>query len=114
MARDYYEVLGVSRTASAEELQQAYRRLARRHHPDVNKDPGAEERFKEVSEAYDVLSDPESRRRYNAFGPDFRSVPPGAEQRGRRRPERLALDRPVRHPPVVDRRHHQGRRRGHR
>lgn len=80
MARDYYEVLGVPRTASAEELQQAYRRLARRHHPDVNKDPGAEDRFKEVNEAYQVLSDPDTRARYDRFGPDFRQVPEGAER----------------------------------
>jgi curved DNA-binding protein len=80
VARDYYEVLGVPRTASAEELQQAYRRLARRHHPDVNKDPGAEDRFKEVNEAYQVLSDPDTRARYDRFGPDFRQVPEGAER----------------------------------
>ncbi|MDT0301302.1 J domain-containing protein [Streptomonospora wellingtoniae] len=75
MARDYYEVLGVGRNASAEEIQQAYRRLARRHHPDVNSDPSAEERFKEVNEAYQVLSDPQTRSRYDAFGPDFQRVP---------------------------------------
>lgn len=73
--RDFYEALGVSRTATPEEIQRAYRTLARRYHPDVNKDPEAEERFKEVSEAYQVLSDPETRRRYDAFGPDFRQVP---------------------------------------
>jgi curved DNA-binding protein len=78
--RDYYEVLGVPRTAGAEELQQAYRRLARRHHPDVNKDPEAEERFKEVNEAYQVLSDPGTRARYDRFGPNFRQVPEGAER----------------------------------
>ncbi|HEX4907833.1 MAG TPA: DnaJ domain-containing protein, partial [Actinomycetes bacterium] len=55
MARDYYEALGVPRTADADQLQEAYRRLARRYHPDVNKDPGAEEQFKEVNEAYHVL-----------------------------------------------------------
>jgi curved DNA-binding protein len=73
--RDFYEALGVSRTATPEEIQRAYRTLARTYHPDINKDPGAEERFKEISEAYDVLSDPETRRRYDAFGPDFRQVP---------------------------------------
>jgi curved DNA-binding protein len=78
--RDYYEVLGVPRTASAEELQQAFRRLARTYHPDVNKDPGAEERFKEVNEAYQVLSDPDTRARYDRFGPAFRQVPEGAER----------------------------------
>ena len=79
MARDYYEALGVSRTASTEEIQRAYRKLARQHHPDVNRDPGAEERFKEVSEAYSVLSDPDTRKRYDRFGPDFRQVPEGYE-----------------------------------
>ena len=77
--RDFYEALGVSRSASPEEIQQAYRKLARTYHPDVNKDPGAEERFKEVSEAHDVLSDPETRRRYDAFGHDFRQVPPDVD-----------------------------------
>jgi curved DNA-binding protein len=78
-ARDFYETLGVSRDASAEDLQRAYRKLARTYHPDVNKDPGAEDRFKEVSEAYEVLSDPDKRRRYDAFGPDFRQVPPDVD-----------------------------------
>jgi curved DNA-binding protein len=80
VARDYYEVLGVPRTASAEELQQAYRQLARRYHPDVNKDPNAEERFKEINEAYQVLSDPDTRARYDRFGPAFRQAPEGAER----------------------------------
>jgi curved DNA-binding protein len=79
-APDFYEVLGVSRTATAEELQRAYRRLARTYHPDVNKDPEAETRFKEISEAYDVLSDPDTRRRYDRFGPMYRQVPEGADE----------------------------------
>jgi curved DNA-binding protein len=74
MARDYYDVLGVDRSASAEELQSAFRSLARRYHPDINSDPAAEERFKEVNEAYHVLADPDSRSRYDRFGPDFRQV----------------------------------------
>ncbi|MFD2079477.1 DnaJ C-terminal domain-containing protein [Actinopolymorpha cephalotaxi] len=73
--RDFYRILGVPRTATREEIQRAYRRLARENHPDVNKDPGAEDRFKDVSEAYDVLSDPDLRKRYDVFGADFRRVP---------------------------------------
>jgi curved DNA-binding protein len=84
-ARDFYEVLGVRRDASQDEIQQAYRKLARQYHPDVNKDPGAEDRFKEISEAYAVLSDPSQRRRYDAFGPDFRQVPEDADPQAWRR-----------------------------
>ncbi|MCU1355108.1 MAG: heat shock protein DnaJ protein [Acidimicrobiales bacterium] len=73
--RDFYDVLGVPRTASQDEIQRAYRKLARTVHPDVNKDPGAEDRFKDIAEAYDVLSDPDARTRYDAFGHDFRKVP---------------------------------------
>jgi len=68
MARDYYEILGVSRDADKEEIKQAYRRLARKFHPDVNKEAGAEERFKEINRAYEVLSEPEIRTRYDRFG----------------------------------------------
>jgi curved DNA-binding protein len=74
-SRDFYEDLGVPRTASQEEIQRAYRKLARKFHPDVNKAPDAEERFKDISEAYSVLSDPDQRKRYDAFGADFRRVP---------------------------------------
>lgn len=66
--RDYYDVLGVSRTASADEIKGAFRRMARQYHPDVNKNPDAEERFKELNEAYAVLSDPEKRSIYDRFG----------------------------------------------
>ncbi|PSO65909.1 MAG: molecular chaperone DnaJ [Cyanobacteria bacterium QS_7_48_42] len=68
MAGDYYEILGVSRDASKEDVKGAFRRLARKYHPDVNKEDGAEERFKEINRAYEVLSDPETRARYDRFG----------------------------------------------
>jgi molecular chaperone DnaJ len=68
MAGDYYNTLGVSRGASKDELKRAYRRLARKYHPDVNKEPGAEEKFKEINRAYEVLSEPETRSRYDRFG----------------------------------------------
>ncbi|MEV6780931.1 DnaJ C-terminal domain-containing protein [Streptomyces sp. NPDC051098] len=80
MARDYYDVLGLQREASEEEIQQAFRTLARKYHPDVNKDPQAEERFKEINEAYSVLSDPKTRQRYDRFGEDFRRVPEDWEE----------------------------------
>jgi curved DNA-binding protein len=73
--RDFYQILRVPRDASQQDIQRAYRKLAREYHPDVNSDPAAEERFKDIAEAYDVLSDPQTRRRYDAFGPDFRQVP---------------------------------------
>jgi molecular chaperone DnaJ len=68
MARDYYETLGVSRNSDKDDIKQAFRRLARKYHPDVNKDPGAEETFKEINRAYEVLSEPETRSRYDQFG----------------------------------------------
>ena len=66
--RDYYEILGVPRTASTEDLKGAFRRLARQYHPDVNKAPDSEERFKEINEAYAVLSDDDKRAAYDRFG----------------------------------------------
>lgn len=66
--RDYYEILGVPRNASPEEIKASFRRLARQYHPDVNKEDGAEEKFKEINEAYGVLSDAEKRARYDRYG----------------------------------------------
>ncbi len=66
--RDYYQVLDVPRTASADEVKKAYRQLARQYHPDVNKSPDAEERFKEINEAYEVLRDEQKRAAYDRFG----------------------------------------------
>lgn len=66
--RDYYATLGVARDASAEDIKRAYRRLARQHHPDVSREPGAEDRFKEIGEAYEVLKDPEKRAVYDQAG----------------------------------------------
>jgi DnaJ-class molecular chaperone len=75
MTKDYYDVLGISRGASQKEIQSAFRKLARKLHPDVNPgDKQAEERFKEVSQAHDVLSDPEKRKLYDRFGADWSSA----------------------------------------
>jgi len=66
--RDYYEVLGLSKDASEAEIKKAYRSLAKKYHPDVNKEPDAEDKFKEINEAYEVLSDPQKRKSYDQFG----------------------------------------------
>jgi curved DNA-binding protein len=85
--KDYYKILGVERDAKAEDIKKAYRRLARKYHPDVSKEAGAEEKFKEVNEANDVLSDPEKRSTYDQLGSyqpgqDFRPPPDWAGRGG--------------------------------
>lgn len=83
--KDYYETLGVKKDASQEEIQKAYRKLARKYHPDVNKDAAAEARFKEIGEANEVLKDPEKRKKYDQFGSAWKNAqatgapPPGWE-----------------------------------
>ena len=72
-SRDYYEALGLARDAGDDEIRRAYRKLARQYHPDVNKEPGAEDRFKEISEAYDVLRDREKRERYDRLGANWKA-----------------------------------------
>src|ERR1700694_5157129 len=68
MPRDLYEILGVARTATPDEIKKAYRKLARQYHPDVNKDAGADDLFKELNAAYEILSDEDTRARYDRFG----------------------------------------------
>lgn len=85
--KDYYETLGIDRKATPEEIQKAYRKLARKYHPDINKTKDAEDRFKEVNEANEVLSDPEKRKRYDALGANWKAgqdfrPPPGWEANG--------------------------------
>ncbi|MDD4505168.1 MAG: DnaJ domain-containing protein, partial [Sulfurospirillaceae bacterium] len=68
MSKSLYDTLDVSQDASAEEIKKAYRRLARKYHPDINKDAGAEEKFKEINAAYEILSDEQKRRQYDQYG----------------------------------------------
>lgn len=70
MAKDFYEILGLKKTATLDEIKQAYRKLAMQYHPDRNKSPEAEEKFKEINEAYAVLSNPEKRQQYDSYGPE--------------------------------------------
>src|SRR5206468_11789091 len=80
MAKDYYKTLGVDKSATSAEIKSAYRKLARKHHPDVNpNNKEAEQRFKEVNEAYQVLSDPEKRKKYDELGADWERGAPEDE-----------------------------------
>ncbi len=85
--KDYYQILGVARDASAGEIKKSYRKLAHQYHPDVSKDPAGEEKFKEIAEAYDTLKSPEKRAAYDQLGAhrpgeDFRPPPDWEQQHG--------------------------------
>src|SRR5690349_22442986 len=90
--RDYYETLGVAKTATEDEIRSAFRKLARKFHPDVAKDKkAAEEKFKEINEAYEVLSDPEKRKKYDQLGANWNQPggfqpPPGWQQQQGQQP----------------------------
>lgn len=80
--KDYYKILGVSRDAKTDDIRKAYRKLAKQYHPDVNKDAGAEEKYKEINEAYEVLKDPDKRQKYDTLGMNWQAgqdftPPPG-------------------------------------
>ena len=79
--KDYYAALGVTKNASQEEIQRAYRKLARKYHPDVNKTPDAEEKFKDIGEAYEVLKDPDKRAKYDRYGAAWKAAQQGGERR---------------------------------
>src|SRR6185369_3045369 len=74
---EYYDTLGVPRTASTEEIRKAHKKLSRKYHPDINKETGASEKFKQVQEAFDVLGDKEKRKQYDQFGTTFPGGFPG-------------------------------------
>ncbi len=83
MAKDFYSVLGIARDADEKAIKSAYRKLARKYHPDVNpNNPDAEAKFKEISSAHEVLADPEKRKLYDQFGENFDKIPPGYAQHG--------------------------------
>lgn len=74
MGKDYYKILGIQSGANEDEIKKAYRKMALKYHPDKNKDPSAEEKFKEIAEAYDVLSDPKKRAVYDQYGEEGKEI----------------------------------------
>lgn len=74
MGKDYYKILGIQTGANEDEIKKAYRKMALKYHPDKNKDPNAEEKFKEIAEAYDVLSDPKKRAVYDQYGEEGKGM----------------------------------------
>ena len=102
--RDYYRIMGLERSASAEDIKQAYRRLARKYHPDVSKEADAEARFKEVGEAYEVLKDPARRASYDRLGASWKAGqefrPPRGWRRSSHTIRRSPIVGPRRLPPI--------------
>ena len=87
--KDYYKILGVSRDAKTDDIRKAYRKLAKKYHPDINKEAGAEEKYKEINEAYEVLKDPDKRSKYDTLGMNWQqgqdfTPPPGWQTSGGR------------------------------
>lgn len=76
MGKDYYKILGIPSGANEDEIKKAYRKMALKYHPDKNKEPNAEEKFKEIAEAYDVLSDPKKRGLYDQYGEEGKRAVP--------------------------------------
>lgn len=82
MGKDYYKILGIQSGANEDEIKKAYRKMALKYHPDKNKDPNAEEKFKEIAEAYDVLSDPKKRAVYDQYGEEGKGTCASAPRQG--------------------------------
>lgn len=82
MGKDYYKILGIQTGANEDEIKKAYRKMALKYHPDKNKDPNAEEKFKEIAEAYDVLSDPKKRAVYDQYGEEGKGMSTACSEAG--------------------------------
>eukprot|EP00061_Rhincodon_typus_P012088 g37576.t1 len=87
MGKDYYKILGITKGTAEEDIKKAYRKLALKYHPDKNKSPDAEDKFKEIAEAYDVLSDPKKREIYDQYGEEAKFQQNSPKQDAGKRPQ---------------------------